>query len=248
MSLNLSRTQFLQMFAVMQSIRLINCYTAADAAPRLAWYNSNIETEQFVVLTSLLSETPRMSNLESMPSGSTAPILINPFAEGGYLPHSGAGFVVIPETGELNIKEDALYGAMAAHTIMAFTNLIRRVNTRADQVAMPGQAFSCMTLDCDAYGKFSNRGKLSFDTDDGKSAVIEVSLPHVFRANARASRMLIDIMCNFIGQSMMDADIESGVLTSDSIHVVSRIPEPAGKAHAKSLEEKLMECPIWATW
>ncbi len=29
MSFNLSRTQFLQMFAVMQSFRLINSYTAA---------------------------------------------------------------------------------------------------------------------------------------------------------------------------------------------------------------------------
>lgn len=32
MSFNLSRTQFLQMFAVMQSFRLINSYTAARVA------------------------------------------------------------------------------------------------------------------------------------------------------------------------------------------------------------------------
>ncbi|HHO8376104.1 TPA: hypothetical protein ACRX0L_005657, partial [Klebsiella pneumoniae] len=47
---------------------------------------------------------------------------------------------------------------------------------------------------------------------------------------------------------MIDADIENGVLTSDNIHVVSRIPEPVRKSPVKTLEEKLMECPVWATW
>lgn len=47
---------------------------------------------------------------------------------------------------------------------------------------------------------------------------------------------------------MIDADIENGVLTSDNIHVVSSIPEPVRKSPVKTLEEKLMECPVWATW
>jgi hypothetical protein len=54
MSFNLSRTQFLQMFAVMQSFMLIKSYTAAGAAPGVGWQNLNIETEQFTALTDLL--------------------------------------------------------------------------------------------------------------------------------------------------------------------------------------------------
>ena len=125
MSFNLSRTQFLQMFAVMQSIKLINHHTAKAAAPALLWKNENINDDQFSVLTSLLSSTPLMPSLSMLPSGSTAPILINPFTEGGYLPHSGPGFVVIPETGTLNIQENALFNAMETHISTAFTNLIR---------------------------------------------------------------------------------------------------------------------------
>ena len=60
MSFNLSRTQFLQMFAVMQSIKLINSHTAKSGAPALFWKNDNINAEQFAVLTSLLSSTPSM--------------------------------------------------------------------------------------------------------------------------------------------------------------------------------------------
>lgn len=247
MSFNLSRTQFLQMFAVMQSIRLIGDYTASDAAPRLAWYNSNIQTEQFAVLTSLLSETPFMPNLKSMPSGSTAPILINPFVEGGYLPHSGPGFVVIPETGEWNIKENALYGAMDAHTSMAFTNLIRKVNARAELLTIHGCSFTGINLDCNAYGIFSDRGKLGLWDETGEIAKMEISLPHVFRANKKASPMLIDIMNHFIGQSMMDADIAAGVLV-DSVNIVNDIKKSNSRSPKKTLEQKLMECPTWATW
>ncbi len=131
MSFNLSRTQFLQMFAVMQSIKLINSHTAKSGAPALFWKNDNINAEQFAVLTSLLSSTPSMPKLTELPSGSTAPILINPFVEGGYLPHSGPGFVAISETGALNINENALFGAMEPHISAAFTNLTRHVNARA---------------------------------------------------------------------------------------------------------------------
>ncbi|EHI5013626.1 TPA: hypothetical protein ACIAU9_003656 [Salmonella enterica subsp. enterica serovar Typhimurium] len=246
MSFNLSRQQFLQMFAVMQSIKLINCYTAAGAAPGLAWYNGNIQIEQFSTLVSLLSDTPLMSNLQSMPSGSTAPILINPFAKGGYLPHSGPGFVVIPETGDLNIKENVLYGAMDAHISVAFTNLIRKVNTRADHLTIYGPAFSGIAIDCGAYGIFSNRGKLSFDTEDRATATIEVSIPRVFRANEKVSRTLINILNCFIGQTMIDNDFSSCTLIYDEVSKINSVH--VRQTHEKTLEQKLMECPIWATW
>ncbi|PUG81976.1 Uncharacterised protein [Klebsiella pneumoniae] len=245
MSFNLSRTQFLQMFAVMQSFRLINSYTVARVAPGVGWQNINIETEQFTALIDLLFKTPLMPSLKSMPSGSTAPILINPFSEGGYLPHTGPGFVVIPESPEMVIKDDAQYGAIETHTSSAFTNLTRLANVRAGQVAMPGKAFAGINFNC---GTFPERGKLSFQTEDGDKAMVELSVPHVLRSNRMVARKLIDIMSYFIGQSMIDADIENGVLTSDNIHVVSRIPEPVRKSPVKTLEEKLMECPVWATW
>lgn len=245
MSFNLSRTQFLQMFAVMQSFRLINSYTVARVAPGVGWQNINIETEQFTALIDLLFKTPLMPSLKSMPSGSTAPILINPFSEGGYLPHNGPGFVVIPESPEMVIKDDAQYGAIETHTSSAFTNLTRLANVRAGQVAMPGKAFAGINFNC---GTFPERGKLSFQTEDGDKAMVELSVPHVLRSNRMVARKLIDIMSYFIGQSMIDADIENGVLTSDNIHVVSRIPEPVRKSPVKTLEEKLMECPVWATW
>lgn len=245
MSFNLSRKQFLQMFAVMQSFRLINSYTVARVAPGVGWQNINIETEQFTALIDLLFKTPLMPSLKSMPSGSTAPILINPFSEGGYLPHTGPGFVVIPESPEMVIKDDAQYGAIETHTSSAFTNLTRLANVRAGQVAMPGKAFAGINFNC---GTFPERGKLSFQTEDGDKAMVELSVPHVLRSNRMVARKLIDIMSYFIGQSMIDADIENGVLTSDNIHVVSRIPEPVRKSPVKTLEEKLMECPVWATW
>ncbi len=47
MSFNLSRTQFLQMFAVMQSIKLINNHTAKVTPPALLWKNVNISDDQF---------------------------------------------------------------------------------------------------------------------------------------------------------------------------------------------------------
>ncbi|EPF3531876.1 hypothetical protein H8M15_22530 [Klebsiella pneumoniae] len=233
------------MFAVMQSFRLINSYTVARVAPGVGWQNINIETEQFTALIDLLFKTPLMPSLKSMPSGSTAPILINPFSEGGYLPHTGPGFVVIPESPEMVIKDDAQYGAIETHTSSAFTNLTRLANVRAGQVAMPGKAFAGINFNC---GTFPERGKLSFQTEDGDKAMVELSVPHVLRSNRMVARKLIDIMSYFIGQSMIDADIENGVLTSDNIHVVSRIPEPVRKSPVKTLEEKLMECPVWATW
>lgn len=248
MSFNLSRTQFLQMFAVMQSFRLINSYTAAGAAPGVGWQNLNIETEQFTALKDLLFKTPLMPSLKSMPPESNAPILINPFSQGGYLPHSGPGFVVIPDSSAMIIKDDVLYGAIEAHTSSAFTNLTRLANVRAGQVAMPGKAFAGIDFNCDSHGTFPERSKLSFETEDGDKAIVELSVPYVLRSNRMVARKLIDIMSYFIGQSMIDADIENGVLTSDNIHVVSRIPEPVRKSPVKTLEEKLMECPVWATW
>lgn len=177
MSFNLSRTQFLQMFAVMQSIKLINHHTAKAAAPALLWKNENINDDQFSVLTSLLSSTPLMPSLSMLPSGSTAPILINPFTEGGYLPHSGPGFVVIPETGTLNIQENALFNAMETHISTAFTNLIRHANARADHVAMPGAAFASFSVDYDRHAPISKRAKLCFYEEGCEVAVIEVLLP-----------------------------------------------------------------------
>ena len=143
------------------------------------------------------------------------------------------------------IKDDAQYGAIETHTSSAFTNLTRLANVRAGQVAMPGKAFAGINFNC---GTFPERGKLSFQTEDGDKAMVELSVPHVLRSNRMVARKLIDIMSYFIGQSMIDADIENGVLTSDNIHVVSRIPEPVRKSPVKTLEEKLMECPVWATW
>ncbi|MDE4761208.1 hypothetical protein, partial [Klebsiella pneumoniae] len=166
------------MFAVMQSFRLINSYTAAGAAPGVGWQNLNIETEQFTALKDLLFKTPLMPSLKSMPSGSTAPILINPCSEGGYLPHTGPGFVVIPESPEMVIKDDAQYGAIEAHTSSAFTNLTRLANARAGQVAMPGKAFAGIDFNYDTLETFPGRGKLSFETEDGDKAMVEPSVPY----------------------------------------------------------------------
>ena len=248
MSFNLSRTQFLQMFAVMQSIKLINSHTAKSGAPALFWKNDNINAEQFAVLTSLLSSTPSMRKLTELPSGSTAPILINPFVEGGYLPHSGPGFVAISETGALNINENALFGAMEPHISAAFTNLTRHVNARASHVAMPGIAFANFFIEHNPFSPGTEPTRFCFMDENGKWAALEVLLPHIFRADEREAHKLIDIMRHFIGQSMIDADIAAGVLTNDSIHVVSDIPKPPTREPEKTLEQKLMECPTWATW
>ncbi|EEK5473562.1 hypothetical protein JMK91_003277 [Salmonella enterica] len=246
MSFNLSRQQFLQMFAVMQSINLINSYTAEGAAPGLAVCNKNILTDQFALLISLLSETPLMPNLKSMPPGSTAPILINPFAEGGYLPHSGPGFVVNPETSDLNIEENALYGAMEAHINTAFTNLIRRANVVASHITASGSAFSHFGIERSPLSPLSERVKLGFGCDRDDVAVIEVTLPHVFIFDEKAANKLIHIIRNFIEQTMIDNDISSCTLVYDDVSEINSVH--VRQTHEKTLEQKLMECPIWATW
>ncbi|WP_366545109.1 hypothetical protein [Salmonella enterica] len=246
MSFKLSRQQFLQMFAVMQSISLINSYTAEGAAPGLAVCNKNILTDQFALLIRLLSETPLMPNLKSMPPGSTAPILINPFAEGGYLPHSGPGFVVNPETSDLNIEENALYGAMEAHINTAFTNLIRRANVVASHITASGSAFSHFGIERSPLSPLSERVKLGFECDKDDVAVIEVTLPHVFIFDEKAANKLIHIIHNFIGQTMIDNDISSCTLVYDDVSEINSVH--VRQTHEKTLEQKLMECPIWATW
>lgn len=246
MSFKLSRQQFLQMFAVMQSISLINSYTAEGAAPGLAVCNKNILTDQFALLIRLLSETPLMPNLKSMPPGSTAPILINPFAEGGYLPHSGPGFVVNPETSDLNIEENALYGAMEAHINTAFTNLIRRANVVASHITASGSAFSHFGIERSPLSPLSERVKLGFVCDRDDVAVIEVTLPHVFIFDEKAANKLIHIIRNFIGQTMIDNDISSCTLVYDDVSEINSVH--VRQTHEKTLEQKLMECPIWATW
>ncbi|EPP4554624.1 hypothetical protein ACUSMD_004757 [Salmonella enterica subsp. enterica serovar Newport] len=246
MSFKLSRQQFLQMFAVMQSISLINSYTAEGAAPGLAVCNKNILTDQFALLIRLLSETPLMPNLKSMPPGSTAPILINPFAEGGYLPHSGPGFVVNPETSDLNIEENALYGAMEAHINTAFTNLIRRANVVASHITASGSAFSHFGIERSPLSPLSERVKLGFACDKDDVAVIEVTLPHVFIFDEKAANKLIHIIHNFIGQTMIDNDISSCTLVYDDVSEINSVH--VRQTHEKTLEQKLMECPIWATW
>ncbi|EJI2238889.1 hypothetical protein NDG50_004173 [Salmonella enterica] len=234
------------MFAVMQSISLINSYTAEGAAPGLAVCNKNILTDQFALLIRLLSETPLMPNLKSMPPGSTAPILINPFAEGGYLPHSGPGFVVNPETSDLNIEENALYGAMEAHINTAFTNLIRRANVVASHITASGSAFSHFGIERSPLSPLSERVKLGFECDRDDVAVIEVTLPHVFIFDEKAANKLIHIIRNFIGQTMIDNDISSCTLVYDDVSEINSVH--VRQTHEKTLEQKLMECPIWATW
>ncbi|EAV9187426.1 hypothetical protein FE399_20450 [Salmonella enterica] len=234
------------MFAVMQSISLINSYTAEGAAPGLAVCNKNILTDQFALLIRLLSETPLMPNLKSMPPGSTAPILINPFAEGGYLPHSGPGFVVNQETSDLNIEENALYGAMEAHINTAFTNLIRRANVVASHITASGSAFSHFGIERSPLSPLSERVKLGFGCDRDDVAVIEVTLPHVFIFDEKAANKLIHIIRNFIGQTMIDNDISSCTLVYDDVSEINSVH--VRQTHEKTLEQKLMECPIWATW
>ncbi|EOC5773021.1 MULTISPECIES: hypothetical protein [Cronobacter] len=248
MSFNLSRSQFLQMFAVMQSIKLINSHTAINRPLGLCWQNSNISEEQFSALVDLLSRTPVMPNLDELPSGSTAPILINPFAEGGYLPHTGPGFVVIPETDGLNITENVLFGAIAAHISTAFANMTRYVNMRATHITMPGEAFSSFDIELDTSRPVVGSARLCFGCEDGSVAAVGVVLPYVFHANKEDARQLIDIMRHFIGQSMIDSDIAAGVLTSDSVSVMGGVSEPVRREPVKTLEQKLMECPMWATW
>lgn len=93
MSFKLSRSQFLQVFAVMQSIKLINGHTSNGAAPRILWGSNNIDGVQFAALLGLISETPLMQSLKSLPPGCIAPILINPFVEGDIFPTSGLGLL-----------------------------------------------------------------------------------------------------------------------------------------------------------
>ena len=119
MSFKLSRSQFLQVFAVMQSIKLINGHTSNGAAPRILWGSNNIDGVQFAALLGLISETPLMQSLKSLPPGCIAPILINPFVEGGYLPNVGPGFIASHETEDLNINSEGFFGGMGAHHCMA---------------------------------------------------------------------------------------------------------------------------------
>ncbi|EOW7235963.1 hypothetical protein ACO0FJ_004589, partial [Cronobacter sakazakii] len=90
--------------------------------------------------------------------------------------------------------------------------------------------------------------RLCFGCEDGSVAAVEVVLPYVFQANKEDARQLIDIMRHFIGQSMIDSNIAAGVLTSDSVSVMSGVSEPVRREPVKTLEQKLMECPMWATW
>ena len=246
MSFNLSRTQFLQMFAVMQSIKLINGHTATSEAPRLFWGCVNVAEGQFASLTALLSSTPLMPNLEALPKDNVAPILLNPFCDGGYIPHSGPAFVTFHDTGKLNINENAVFGSIEAQFSTAFTNLIRQANARADQIAMPGDAFTSFYVESIPPESDFEQAKLCFKTEDDRVAVIEVLLPRVFYSDERIAHQLIEIMNSFIGQSMIDADIAAGGVTS--CDVVKSFAKHSTLSPEKTLEQKLMECPIWATW
>ncbi|WP_446497448.1 hypothetical protein [Escherichia coli] len=117
MSFKLSRSQFLQVFAVMQSIKLINGHTSNGAAPRILWGSNNIDGVQFAALLGLISETPLMQSLKSLPPGCIAPILINPFVEGGYLPNVGPGFIASHENEDLNINSEGFFGEWVRITV-----------------------------------------------------------------------------------------------------------------------------------
>ncbi|HAO3334883.1 TPA: hypothetical protein IHN94_004802, partial [Escherichia coli] len=172
MSFKLSRSQFLQVFAVMQSIKLINGHTSNGAAPRILWGSNNIDGVQFAALLGLISETPLMQSLKSLPPGCIAPILINPFVEGGYLPNVGPGFIATHETEDLNIDSEGFFGAMDAHLCMAFTNLIRLANKRVDSLASPGDAFTGFLIQ--RRDKKYSADKLQFVGKYGEMVEIEL--------------------------------------------------------------------------
>lgn len=113
---------------------------------------------------------------------------------------------------------------------------------------MPGEAFSSFDIELDTSRPVVGSARLCFGCEDGSVAAVEVVLPYVFQANKEDARQLIDIMRHFIGQSMIDSDIAAGVLTSDSVSVMSGVSEPVRREPVKTLEQKLMECPMWATW
>ncbi|KWW08266.1 MULTISPECIES: hypothetical protein [Escherichia] len=242
MSFKLSRSQFLQVFAVMQSIKLINEHTYNGAAPGIMWGSNNIDKAQFAQLIGLISETPLMQSLKSLPSGCTAPILINPFVEGGYIPDTGPGFIATHENEGLNIKSDAYFGAMDAHICMAFTNLIRFANKRADSLASPGDGFTGFLIE--RRDKKYSADKLQFIGKYGENAEIELQLPHVLANNSADSRLLMDIMRHFILESVKHVDDKAVAHNTESFDFATLQTATV----VKSLETRLLENPVWGTW
>lgn len=247
MSFKLSRTQFLQVFAIMQSIKLINEHTSNGAAPGILWGSNNIDKAQFAPLLGLISETPLMQSLKSLPSGCTAPILINPFVEGGYLPDTGPGFIAIHENEGLDINSDAFFGAMDAHICMAFTNLIRFANKRADSLASPGDGFTGFLIE--RRDKKYSADKLQFIGKYGEKVEIELQLPYVLAKNSADSRRLMDIMRHFILESVKHVDGKVVANNTESFDYANSSQQTLQTATVvKSLETRLLENPVWGTW
>lgn len=247
MSFKLSRTQFLQMFAVMQSIKLINMYTETSGIP-LMWRNIDVDDKQFATLLELLSSTPDMPSLKEMASGITAPLIIDPFAIGGYLRHSGPGIIVAHERDELNVQEDALFGAIDRHISTAFSNLARRVQASASSICMSGDAFctfDLMNSRVDDDKASLDRSRLTFCSEVGDECSqiqVEFYPPPELQYGEKYNSKLIGIMRDFIGQSMIDASAESTIMSPYNMAI------PSAKPATQTFEEKLLEHAIWGTW
>ncbi|MEY1583986.1 hypothetical protein AB7039_12125 [Escherichia coli] len=247
MSFKLSRSQFLQVFAVMQSIKLINGHTSNGAAPRILWGSNNIDGVQFAALLGLISETPLMQSLKSLPPGCIAPILINPFVEGGYLPNVGPGFIASHETEDLNINSEGFFGGMGAHHCMAFTNLIRLANKRVDSLASPGDVFTGFLIQ--RRDKKYSADKLQFVGKYGEMVEIELQLPHVLANDSADSRRLLGIMRHFIASGVKHA-VDKRVTQENEYSDFANYPQPTLQTAivTNSLEARLLENPIWGTW
>lgn len=80
---------------------------------------------------------------------------------------------------------------------------------------------------------------------DGLNSRLEIQLDATI-FDEKAANKLIHIIRNFIEQTMIDNDISSCTLVYDDVSEINSVH--VRQTHEKTLEQKLMECPIWATW
>ncbi|HBN7444946.1 TPA: hypothetical protein L3526_004403 [Escherichia coli] len=244
MSFELNRTRFLQVFAVMQSIKMINAHTYVSP-PGILWSNVNIDREQFPVLIELIFSTPTMPNVVSLPSGGIAPILINPFTGNNYMPHSGPAFVCVPEAGIVDFEENVVFDAIERHISVSLTNLIRLANKRADRLPSTGDGFVDFSIK-KGSSKYDS-SELHFMDKEGDETKIKLqSLPRIMAVDSYDSRELEKIMRNFIVDS---AKYGGGkVITKNERSADSSLPAQKNETVGKSFESRLLENPLWGAW
>ncbi len=130
----------MQVFAVMQSIKLINGHTPmvrlhvfCGAATILTEYNCRVAWSNI--------RDAIDAKFEITTPGCIAPILINPFVEGGYLPKSGLGLLHPMKLKILTLIAKGLWGNGCA-SLYGFHEPYSTCNKRVDSLASPGDAFT----------------------------------------------------------------------------------------------------------